>query len=378
MLVWVEKNKNCSIIRTLVLGLYVITQQTKGVGCSVRLVHCGPKFLSIYKTPHDASRKVLSRVGFAGDFLMVRRDFLKTSIIAGTIAVCETPGALAQEQATENNGMPRLVPPAKPAELNLCLQYGAIPGAEMKEKLDFLEANGFASVETGGGDWLINNADALAKELEGRKLFVSAVCAGYKGDFASADQATRRLAVDSCKPLLEKAGMLKSCGLIVCPARRNVGMAFPELRDDFVKNTGRELAEHAVKFNTSIVLEPLQRSETMFLRLVADGAAIARDIGPGCTVMGDFWHMSKEENSFMGAFLSAGKLLSHVHIASLKGRQIPGVDGSADNYTDGFKGLKLLGYRGAVSLEGGFPKDSDRKQLILNMVKLLREQWIVA
>ncbi len=66
------------------------------------------------------------------------------------------------------------------------------------------------------------------------------------------------------------------------------------------------------------MLEPLRRNETPFLRQVADGARMAADIGPGATVMGDFWHMGLEETSFMGAFICAGKLLSHVHIAGLK------------------------------------------------------------
>ena len=129
------------------------------------------------------------------------------------------------------------------------------------------------------------------------------------------------------------------------------------MRKDLVENTGKRLAEHAHKHGNSIVLEPLRRNETPFLRQVADGACIARDIGPGCTVMGDFWHMGLEETSFMGAFISGGKLLTHVHIAGLKERIIPGVHPDADNYVDRFMGLKLIGYRVAVSFEGGWPKN---------------------
>ncbi len=129
-------------------------------------------------------------------------------------------------------------------------------------------------------------------------------------------------------------------------------------------------------------------TKTPFLRQVADGAAIARDTGPGCTVMGDFWHMGLEETSFMGAFISAGDLLTHVHIAGLKERIIPGVHTEQDNYVDGFKGLKLIGYQGAISFEGGWPRDpanpkkklpeAERIRLLDNMSKLLREQWEMA
>jgi sugar phosphate isomerase/epimerase len=181
---------------------------------------------------------------------------------------------------------------------------------------------------------------------------------------------------------------MKAVGLILCPARGKVPMGFAELRQDFVTNTGKRLAEHAAKNGTSIVLEPLRRNETPFLRQVADGARMAADIGPGATVMGDFWHMGLEETSFMGAFICAGKLLSHVHIAGLKERIIPGVHPEADQYVDGFKGLKMIGYRGAISFEGGWPRDpadpkksipqEEKTRLILNMVKLVREQWAMA
>jgi hydroxypyruvate isomerase len=156
-----------------------------------------------------------------------------------------------------------------------------------------------------------------------------------------------------------------------------------DLRRDFVENTGKRMAEHALKHGTSIVLEPLRRGETPFLRQVLDGAVIARDInsqigGVGATVMGDFWHMEQEEFEFFGPFAGAGPLLTHVHIASLRKRQIPGCDGDADNYVAGFKGLKLIGYQGAVSLEGGVPKDANKEELLKNMQRLLREQWAMA
>ncbi|HCM22338.1 MAG TPA: sugar phosphate isomerase, partial [Porphyromonadaceae bacterium] len=43
----------------------------------------------------------------------------------------------------------------------------------------------------------------------------------------------------------------------------------------------------------------------------------------------DFWHMTWEETSDAGAFLSAGRYLEHVHIASRKRRSMPGEDGEA-------------------------------------------------
>jgi len=314
---------------------------------------------------------------------MKRREFLAASAVAGVAAVCGTQRAVAQGAA--DNGMPKLAPPAKPAQLNLCLQWGMIPGGEMKQKLDFLEQNDYQAVEVPTGGWLLNEGEKFKEAMAGRKLFVATACGG--SNFAYADEEKRNNEVKNFLPQIEVLGMIKSVGLIICPARGQLDqegwLTGSALRKDFVENTGKRMAEHALKHGTSIVLEPLRRNETPFLRQVPDGAVMARDInkqigGKGATVMGDFWHMALEENNFFGAFMSAGDLLTHVHIASLGNRQIPGVNGDADNYVDGFKALKLIGYQGAVSLEGGVPKDGNKEELLKAMQRLLREQWAKA
>jgi sugar phosphate isomerase/epimerase len=192
-------------------------------------------------------------------------------------------------------------------------------------------------------------------------------------------------------PVLEILGGLKSVGLIICPARAKPEVGLKELREDFVANTGKRLAEKAAKCGTSIVLEPLQRKETPFLRQVSDAAKMAQEIGAGCTVLADFWHMTWEEANDRAAMLSAGPLLKHVHIASRKNRRIPGSDGAADDYTLGFRGLKEIGYKGAVSLEAGWvpkgkndkgrpilPDLAERHVILTRMCELLRRQWAEA
>lgn len=75
----------------------------------------------------------------------------------------------------------------------------------------------------------------------------------------------------------------------------------------------------------------------------------------------------------MGAFISAGKYLQHVHVASRKRRSMPGEDGEADNYVEGFRGLKMIGYDKFVSFECGC--QGDRDVLLPAALQLLREQW---
>jgi sugar phosphate isomerase/epimerase len=91
--------------------------------------------------------------------------------------------------------------------------------------------------------------------------------------------------------------------------------------------------------------------------------------------MGDFWHMTWEETSDMAAFIAAGKYLHHVHMASRKERKTPGED-EGDNYVEGFRGLKVIGYQDFVSFECGCK--GDRAKAIPAAAKLLRDQWEMA
>ena len=82
----------------------------------------------------------------------------------------------------------------------------------------------------------------------------------------------------------------------------------------------------------------------------------------------------KEETSDFAAFLSAGaEYLQHVHIASRGQRRMPTEDGALDNYVDGFRALKMMGYDKYVSFECGC--DGDREILVPAAVKLIRDQW---
>ncbi len=318
---------------------------------------------------------------------MNRREFLAAGAAAGFI-----PALTAACGSKCGCGtLPKLTPPAQPAQLNLCLQWWGIPVQDdINAKLDYLESNGYGAVEIPSDlKWLQSNGLKLAESLKTRKLFLATACGGSR--FDRLDKAGNDAEVERFMPVLELLGEMKSVGLIICPARGKPEMGLKELRHDFVTNTGKRLAEKAATCGTTIVLEPLQRAETPFLRQVADGAKMAQEIGAGCTVMGDFWHMSKEAPSFFSGFISGGKLLSHVHIASLKRRKIPGSDGAADNYVDGFKGLKFLGYRGAVSVEAGWvekgrdaknkpiwPNNEEKQQILAGMCRMLREQWAQA
>jgi len=257
--------------------------------------------------------------------------------------------------------------------LKISCQEGVAPGESLTEKLDFLESLGIVGFEPGGRG-LEKRVTEIQQALQNRNIQVSAICAGFDGWLIAEDPAVRKQCMDSMKVILEAAGELGSSGLIFVPAFNKQ----PSLPDwdarELLIDEMKELAEFALQHQTRILLEPLNRKECHFCRLVADGAAIVRDVdSPGAAVMGDFWHMTWEETSDRGAFLSGGDALHHVHIASRKQRKMPGEDGEADNYTAGFSGLKEIGYSDYISFECG--SVGEKKETLPAAVRLIRQQW---
>ncbi|NOZ21830.1 MAG: sugar phosphate isomerase/epimerase [Planctomycetes bacterium] len=290
-----------------------------------------------------------------------RREFMQVSAAAGA-------GGL---MARKVSAMEVPDPPQK-AVLKLSCQESRPPFKTLPEKLDFLEQHGYVGLELHGGK-LLGREEEIQKALQGRKIKISAVCGGAKGSIISDQESVRRKCVDSLKEILTAAGALGSTGVIMVPAFKKAKvLPYWEARKVIVELL-KEVAEHAVSVKSRVLLEPLNRKEAHFLRLVADAAAICRDVGsPGVGCMGDFWHMTWEETSDMGAVISGGELLHHMHMASRKNRKMPGED-EGDNYIEGFRGLKMIGYQDYISLECG--SKGDRKETIPAAAKLLRKQW---
>lgn len=290
--------------------------------------------------------------------MSVDRRTLLGGAAAGAIAM-----AMGETSAAEAAAAPKAV-------LRISSQEGIIPGGSLTEKLDKMEKWGFDGIEFWGGG-LPGRVEEIKKALSGRKVKISAICAGFEGVPASDQASERRKFIDSVSKIITAAGELGAVGVIIVPAfNGQTKLANHEARPVLL-DVLREVGAHAAAAGAPVLLEPLNRGECFFLRQLADGAAICRDANsPGVCMMGDFYHMCIEETSDMGAFLSAGKYLRHVHLAS-RARNLPGQDDR--DFTDGFRGLKAIGYDRFCSLECGVKGERDVE--IPKAVTFLRDQW---
>lgn len=131
----------------------------------------------------------------------------------------------------------------------------------------------------------------------------------------------------------------------------------------------RKMARLGKKYGVTVVVEPLQRSETNFINTVREGMEIVRAVNhPNFGVLADFFHMARE-NEDPGALVEAGSWLKHCHIAEKEERTAPGVRG--DDFTPYFRALKEIRYTGAISIEC---KWKDFKKELLPAVSEIKRQ----
>ena len=300
---------------------------------------------------------------------IARREFLTAgAVVAASAAVLPSTAFLpAATLADESKAKPA-------AALKLSCQVWIIPGRDLQEKLALMEKWGFDAVELPGD--IVGNEKKYIDAVKKTRLKVSAICGGSpNGQLVSEDAGKRVKAVEVLKRLVTSAGAVGSIGPILVPAfNGETKLGNQEIRK-ILLDTLPAIGEHALKAGARVVMEPLNRKEAFFLRLVADAAAIARDChSDGIGVMGDFYHMFYEETSDLGAFISGGSRVHHVHLASGVDRILPGQD--ERQFVEGFRGLKYIGYQDYCSFECGVRGDPLIE--IPKSMAFLREQWAKA
>ena len=240
-----------------------------------------------------------------------------------------------------------------------------------------MESIGIVGLEPSGRN-LTSRVNEIQQALRGRNIKVSAICAGFEGFILAEDPEVKAKFDSSMRDIIAAAGELGSTGVIMVPAFNRQTPVKPHTLEtrEYLCEQMHELGEFALKHNTAVILEPLNRKEAHYLRQVADAAAICRDAqSEGVKCMGDFWHM-QEETSDYAALMAAGQYLQHIHVASRGNRKMPGEDGVLDNYVDGMRALKQLGYDKYFSFECG--TNGDRNVTVPAAVELLRSQWKLA
>lgn len=304
---------------------------------------------------------------------MDRRTFLTSTLIgAGMLALPELEAAEKRAKRKRAKGA-QTAPAGTAAVLNLCSQESRIKGASLKEKIEKLQRWGATGIEFGGNP---GNVAEIKAALAGTGLKVSALCWGAdKGKLVSLDKETRTQGIADLKAALVTAGELETVGgVIFVPCFNKDSQLKADELDKIMADILPEIGDFAKAHNTRVLLEPLNKKEAYYINRVEQAAAICNKINnDGICLMGDFYHMFLEEKDQTQAFISGGKYLRHVHLATGKSRIMPGQE--PHSYVEGFIGLKKMGYQGYCSLECGCKKGTTSDEAIPAAFEYLRKQW---
>jgi len=173
--------------------------------------------------------------------------------------------------------------------------------------------------------------------------------------FTDPDESLRRRAVERILAQTELAEKLNAMviiglirGTIAEGVSKDQAMAW---LDEALTECARAAADRGV----ALVLEPLNRYETVLLNTISESAELIERIGQdNVGLLIDTFHMNIEEPSMEGSIRAAARMIMHVHVAD-SNRWAPGA-GHID-FRSIVKTLKDVGYDGYISVEA-MPKPS--------------------
>ena len=127
--------------------------------------------------------------------------------------------------------------------------------------------------------------------------------------------------------------------------------------------------EIADKYDVTIVIEPLNRSETNMINSLGEGACLcAAADHPRVRLLADYYHVAVENQPVSDIERVTG--IAHAHIASSAGRRVPTEEDVA--YAEMFAAMKRTGYQGLLSVEG---KTDDLAADGPKSVWMLKKMW---
>lgn len=179
--------------------------------------------------------------------------------------------------------------------------------------------------------------------------------------YAYAENTIRRLSRLGVKILVFGSGKARSIPL---DANRATG---EKQIDDFLRFCDPILEKYAL----TLVIEPLNRRETNWVRNLCEGAEKVRQLGLShIRLLADGFHMACEEES-VDVLEKNKDILLHAHLAAAPDRVWPGKHGGI--YESGFlHTLKKINYSGCVTVECGF---TDFTSEAASALSFIRRTW---
>jgi sugar phosphate isomerase/epimerase len=159
-------------------------------------------------------------------------------------------------------------------------------------------------------------------------------------------------ALEYAKSAAERAAKMGAKIIVLGSAgAKNIPTGFPyEKACDQFKELLIKLQDIVQRYDITIVLENLNKTESNFVNTVGEGLNFVNEVSlPNIKVLADYYHMRMENENFE-VIKKAGNDLRHLHIASKEGRLFP-KETDGEDYKHFFALLKSINYNGRISAE---------------------------
>ena len=235
----------------------------------------------------------------------------------------------------------------------LTVRLEVVPGDNVVERVELAAQCGFDGIAFPG---LLSQrfAEETLANLQQLALPIKTVSLGFEGSLCSPDENQRQRCRDSLRQLFDFTQALGAISVNIPPIlnqfhRDRYPAEAIEEQDELLVRQLPELGEQAAQRGLELLIEPVNRYETDYLKTISHAARLCAAVNhPAVGMTVDFFHMQMEESDNAAALTGAAPWIRHVHVAE-NTRCEPG-SGQLD-FQPGFRALQDLGYRGLVELE---------------------------
>ena len=216
---------------------------------------------------------------------------------------------------------------------------------------------GYKSIEISGEPDVFNTKELRNLLADNGIACWGAVSLMFEGrDLIHADEAVRATSIAYLNDCITMVKELDGYEMTIVPSQvgKVAPMDTPEQEWAWAVESLKEIHDHAQKEGIRIALEPLNRFETNFLNRADQAVLLAEEVGPGCGVCLDTFHLNIEEADMLEAIRNAKERLVDFHVAD-NNRMACGM--GALDWPLIVNTLKEIGYDGALTVEFVAPLD---------------------
>jgi sugar phosphate isomerase/epimerase len=240
--------------------------------------------------------------------------------------------------------------------MKLACHERLLPGAAFADKVGRAVQYGYLGIEL-DGERITERVAEVKGALGNTGLAVAAIKGTTCGNLLSPDRDEREGAAGRIKEMLDAAAQLGAGGVSLVPSM--VGKTLMpnltplatalDLETKLLTRVLDDIGRHAQKAGVYVLLEPVNRYETHYIKRIAEAAEICKRVGnPQIRITANTFHMNIEERDIQKILKKHKPWILHVHLADSNGYQ-PGIGHL--NFRKALKVLASMEYKGYLSLD---------------------------